>query len=225
MSNNPKIALYARVSTLTLLGQNPELQLVHLRELAKGRGFEIYKEYVDRGVSGAKERRPALDEMLRDARRGGFQLIAIAALDRLGRSTKHMVLLMEELRHLNVSLISQREGLDFSSPVGKLMFTIMSSLAEMERTILRDRITQALAAKKLIAQQTGSGWRCGRKALVTPAIIAHVQQLRAKGVSIRETAKQVGLAKSTIQRILADVPTTTSKFLPTSARNNGGTNE
>jgi DNA invertase Pin-like site-specific DNA recombinase len=222
--DSQKIALYARVSTL--LGQDPENQLVHLRAMAAGRGFEIHKEYADMGISGSKERRPALDEMLKDARRGAFQLVGIAALDRLGRSSKNMVLLLEEFQHLNISLISQRESLDFSSPMGKLMFTIMSSLAEMEKSILRDRIAQGLAAKKILAQKTGNGWRCGRKPVVTPAIVSEVQRLRAQGVSIRETARRVKLAKSTVQRILTSaVPTTSPESASTSAGNRGGQNE
>lgn len=198
-----KIALYARVSTL--LGQDPENQLIHLRQMAQGRGFEIVGEFVDKGISGAKERRPALDEMMKQARLGRFQHVGVTALDRLGRSTKHMLLMMEEFRHLNISMISIREGIEMSSPIGQLIMTVISSIAQLERSLISERIKNALAAKKMAAAATGSGWRCGRVPVVSPDIEKQILDLRREAQSIRQIAKRLGIGKSTVQRVLKEL--------------------
>ena len=195
-----RIALYARVSTL--LNQDPENQLIHLRRFAENRGFTVAGEFVDKGISGTKERRPALDEMLKRARLGEFQLIGVAALDRMGRNTKHLLIMIDELKHYGVAIISLREGIDFSSPIGEATLTIISAISQLERNLISERIKNALAAKKLAAQQTGSGWRCGRESVITPDLIGKVQELRRQGISIRKIAKQLGVGKSTVQRIL-----------------------
>jgi DNA invertase Pin-like site-specific DNA recombinase len=182
-----KIALYARVSTL--LNQDPENQLIHLRSFAKARGFEVVAELVDKGISGAKERRPALDELRQSALKGEFQLIGVAALDRLGRNTKHLLILIDELKHCSVSIISLREGIDFSSPIGQATLTIISAISQLERNLISERIKNALAAKKMAAEQSGSGWRCGRETVVTEELIKQVKELRGQGVSIRKIAK------------------------------------
>ncbi len=198
-----KIALYARVSTL--LGQDPENQLIHLRQMANARGFEIVGEFVDKGISGAKERRPALDEMIRSAKQGKFQHIGITALDRLGRSTKHMLMMMEEFRHLNVSLISLREGIEMNSPIGQLIMTVISSIAQLERSLISERIKNALAAKKIAAIATGSGWRAGRIPVVNPDIKKQIVDLRRQAFSIRQIAKKLEIGKSTVQRVLKEL--------------------
>ena len=193
-----KIALYARVSTL--LGQDPENQLVHLRSFAEGRSCEVFKEYVDAGVSGVRESRPGLDQMVRDARVGRFKLIAVAGIDRLGRSTRHILNLIHELSGYGVSLVSLRESIDFSTPTGQATLTILAAIAALERELLRERIRAALAAKKLAASRTG--WRCGRPPKLTPPIITEVRKFRAAGCSLRSIARRLGIAKSTVQRAL-----------------------
>lgn len=203
-----KIALYARVSTL--LNQDPENQLIHLRKLAENRGFKVVGEFVDKGISGTKDRRPALDEMLKRARRGEFQLIGVAALDRLGRNTKHLLIMIDELKHFNVSILSIREGIDFSSPIGAATLTIISAISQLERNLISERIKNALAAKKMAAQQMGSDWRCGRSPVITDDLVKKVHLLRSQGASIRKIAKELGIGKSTVQRIIA-VPQTAKK--------------
>lgn len=198
----PKIVLYARVSTL--LGQDPENQLIHLRQMAKARGFVIVQEFVDKGVSGAKERRPALDEMMKQARMGKFQNIGVTALDRLGRSTKHMLLMMEEFKHLNISLISMREGIEMSSPLGQMLFTLISSISQLERSLISERIRSALAAKKLAAIATGSGWRAGRISVINSGVEKQILDLRQQGFSIRQIGKKLEIGKSTVQRVLSE---------------------
>jgi len=198
-----KIALYARVSTL--LGQDPENQLIHLRQLALARGFQVVGEFVDKGISGAKERRPALDEMMKQARMGKFNHVGVTALDRLGRSTKHMLLMMEEFRHMNISLISMREGIEMNSPIGQLIMTVISSIAQLERSLISERIKNALAAKKMAAHATGSGWRCGRLPVISKEIEVQAHELRRNGLSIRQIAKKLEIGKSTVQRIVKEM--------------------
>jgi DNA invertase Pin-like site-specific DNA recombinase len=188
-----------------LLGQDPKLQLINIREFAAARGYDLIAEYVDEGISGTTERRHGLDQLLADARRGKFQVVITVALDRISRSTKHFLTLFEELQHYGgIAIISLRENLDFSSPTGKMVATILSSIAALERQMIAERIRTSLAAKKLAAEQTGSGWRCGRPTVVTPELIERVMDLHGRGLSIRriEAAIQKQAGRSTIERII-----------------------
>jgi DNA invertase Pin-like site-specific DNA recombinase len=203
------IAAYARVSTL--LGQDPEIQLSQIRTFASARGFNLAQTYVDQGVSGSKDRRPALDQLVKDARNGKFSLLVIVAIDRLARDTRHLLNLICELNHYGIAVISLRENIDFSTPMGQATLTIIGAVAQLERELIRERIRNALAAKKLAAEKTGSGWRCGRKPVITPEVTEKVLQLRQQGVSVRQIAKQVGIAKSSVQRVLKSVPSNLKK--------------
>lgn len=196
-----KAVVYARCSTL--LAQDPESQLAHLRQFAQARNFLIVSEFVDMGISGVKEKRPALDEMVKAARLGKFKVVIIAGIDRLARDTRHLLNLINELQGYGVAVISLRENIDFTTPMGQAALTIFGAVAQLERELIRERIRNALAAKKLAAQQTGSGWRCGRESVITPELIEKVQLLRQQGISIRNIAKKLGIGKSTVQRILA----------------------
>src|ERR1700674_1709078 len=131
-------AIYGRVSTLT--NQSVEMQVRDLRQLAAGRSFEIVREYFDEGVSGTKSSRPALDQMLADAKRGKFRVLLVWKLDRLGRSLAHLVRLLEEFRTYGVELVSFSEGMDFSTSTGKLMYQLVSAFAEFERDCIRERV-------------------------------------------------------------------------------------
>src|ERR1017187_5715245 len=130
-------AIYGRVSTLT--NQSTEMQVRDLRQLAGRRGLEVLHEYLDEGFSGAKSSRPALDEMLADAKRGRFRILLVWKLDRLGRSLAHLVRLLEDLRACNVELVSFSEGLDFTTTTGKLLYQMLSAFAEFERDCIRER--------------------------------------------------------------------------------------
>jgi site-specific DNA recombinase len=193
-----KVALYARTSTI--LNQDPQLQITMLEEFASNRKFKVVECYVDQ-ISGTQARRPALDRMLADAKRGKFQLVCTTALDRLGRNTKNCLQLFEELSHANVSVVSLRENLDFSSPMGKMILTVLISVAQLEKDTISERIRCALAAKKLIAARTGNGWVCGRKPLPSKHQES-VLKLRSEGVSIRGIAKQLGIGKTSVERVL-----------------------
>jgi DNA invertase Pin-like site-specific DNA recombinase len=195
-----KAATYARVSTL--LGQDPENQLIPIRQLADSRNLKIIDEHIDRGVSGSKDRRPALDEMVKAARGGKFKFLIIYSIDRLARDTRHLLNLINELSHYGVSLISLRENLDFSSPLGQATLTIIGAVAQLERELIRERIRNALAAKKLAAKQNNTNWRCGRPKVVNDKVESKALELRAKGHSIRAIARMLKVSKSSVERIL-----------------------
>lgn len=203
MQANIKAVAYARVSTL--LGQDVENQLHGIRELSKHRGFDLIQEYVDQGISGRSEKRPSLDQLIRDARKGQFKIIIIHSIDRLGRSTKHLLNLIDELRYLNVSIISIRESLDFSTPTGQMALTMLSAVAQLEAQLTSERIKTALAVKKALASKTNNGWRCGRPPL-DQELENKVILLRQEGKSIREISKHLGnISKSSVSRIIREM--------------------
>src|SRR5437773_3933748 len=136
-----RAAIYARVSTFD---QEPENQLAEVRRYVTARGWTAV-EYVDRGVSGAKDRRPALDELLRDARRRRFDVLVCWRLDRLGRNLKHLVTLLEELQVLGIAFVSLGEGIDCTTPAGRLQLHVLAALAEFERSRIAERVRAGLA--------------------------------------------------------------------------------
>src|SRR5688572_10568815 len=125
-----RAAVYARVSTAD---QTCENQLIELRRYVEARGWTITKEFVDTAVSGTKERRPALDDLVRDAKSRRFDVVCAWRLDRLGRNLKHLVVLLEELQGLGIAFVSLGEGIDCTTPAGKLQLHILAALAAFER--------------------------------------------------------------------------------------------
>ena len=132
-----RAALYMRVSTVD---QHPETQGIELREFARQRGYEIVREYVDQGVSGTKARRPALDQMLQDAHRHRFDVVVVWAVDRMARSTKHFLQVLDELNGLSIQFLSQREAIDTDGPLGRAVVVIISAIAELERSLIVERV-------------------------------------------------------------------------------------
>lgn len=197
-----KCASYSRVSTL--LNQDPKTQIQRIEGFIEARGFSLTRNYVDHGISGAKESRPALDQLLKDARLGKFKIVVVTGIDRIGRNVRHLLNLINELNHYGVSIISLRENLDFTTPMGKATLVILGAIAELERELTRERIKTSLAAKKLAAQKSGSEWTCGRPPVVNKEVIDRVLQLRRKGLSIRsiERILKGKVSRSTIFRIL-----------------------
>jgi DNA invertase Pin-like site-specific DNA recombinase len=202
--NQKSIALYARVST-AIHGQDPEHQLSPLRQMVTARGYQIFEIYVDHGISGAKERRPALDRMINDARLGRFKVIGIYSLDRLGRNTRHLINLFAELEHYGVAVISIREGVDFTTPIGRTILAVFSAVAGLERELISERIKTALAVKQTQAKLSNSGWTCGRPKVVTAELRQEISSLRAAGLSIREIARRLSVSKSTVDRVLHEL--------------------
>lgn len=205
-SNKVRTASYCRVSTF--LGQTFDGQIVPIREFCKSQGYSLFpeNEYSDLGYSGAKDRRPGLDQLLRDARAGKFKVLVVAALDRVGRNVKHLLLLLDELNALGITFVSLRESINLGTPVGRMIMTVLASIAELEREVTRQRIKETMAAKKLLAQQTGNGWRCGRPSTVTPEIIQQVLEFRSQGRSVRQIEQLLGrrISHSTIGKIVKD---------------------
>ena len=134
-----RVALYARCSTKDK-GQNPDTQLIPLREFARHRQLEIAEEYVDLGWSGAKERRPQLDRLMADAKRKKFDVVLVARFDRFARSTKHLLTALGEFQSLGINFMSHSESIDTSTPVGKMAFIMVGAGAEMERSLIRERV-------------------------------------------------------------------------------------
>ena len=191
-----RIAIYARVSTSGQ--QSVDMQLRDLRDLAANRSFEVIREYCDEGVSGSRESRPALDELLRDARRRRFDAVLVWKLDRLGRSLVHLVRLLQDLRSLGVELISFSEGLDFTTTTGKLLYQVISAFAEFERDCIRERVIAGLRNAR------AKGKRLGRPRVVVNA--TRIALLRGQGRSWSEITTETGISKGTAQRALAGLP-------------------
>ena len=189
-----KIVLYARVSTE---GQDPEVQLAALRLHAAQRGWEIFEEFVDHGFSGAKERRPALDRLMKAAWAGRFQAVLVWRFDRFARSVKHLITALEHFRSLNLNFISLQEQFDTSTPIGQAMFTIIGAMAQFERDIIRERVKAGLA------QARAKGIRLGRPT----ARIDHAELaiLQGQGLSLPEIARRLHCSRSTVKRRLREV--------------------
>ena len=187
-------ALYARVSTLS--GQDPEVQLRELRDYCNRRRWGIFGEYVDAGVSGAKERPPELDRFLYEARRRRFDAVVVYRYDRFARSLRQLVMALAEFDALGIQFVSLHEGVDTSTPNGRLVFGIFASIAEFERELIRDRVRSGLALAR------ARGQRLGRpRTHVDPEAIA---RLRANGQSWRQVASQLNVGVATVHGALKD---------------------
>lgn len=186
-----KACLYARVSTLE---QDPEVQLGALRTHAAQRSWEVVEEFVDRGVSGAKERRPALDRLIKAAWAGHFQVVLVWRFDRFARSVKHLVGALETFRSLNVGFISLQEQLDTSTPIGHAMFTIIGAMAQLERDIIRERVKAGLERART------RGVRLGRPVVEVTA--EQVGQLLRDGLSLRSIGQRLHCSRATVRRRL-----------------------
>lgn len=188
-----KAAIYARVSTTD---QHLETQLYDLRKLAANRGFEVSREYCDRGVSGSKARRPGLDAMMADARRGEFSVVLVAAFDRIARSTKNFLEIVDELNSLNIEFVSAREAIDTSGPMGRMFLTMVGSIAELERSLIVERIKAGMRRAKM------EGQRLGR----APLDIDHDALVRDRlaGMSLTDVAKKYGVSRASVVRFVKE---------------------
>jgi len=189
---NKRVALYARVSTKNN-GQDPETQLIALREYASHRGFEIIDEYVDVGISGAKDRRPELDRLMRDARRRKIDAVLVARFDRFARSTKHLVLALEEFQSLGIDFVSLNESVDTSTPMGKMIYTVIGAVAELERSLIRERVMMGLDRARR------QGKKLGRPRTLVDR--ERVSSLRAAGFSFRQIATELRISKDKAARV------------------------
>jgi DNA invertase Pin-like site-specific DNA recombinase len=192
-----RAAIYARVSTLD---QEPENQLQELRRYIAARGWTSV-EFVDRGVSGSKDKRPALDALVCDAKRRRFDVLVCWRLDRLGRNLRHLILLLDELSALGVAFVSLAEGIDATTPAGRLQLHILGAIAEFERARIQERVKAGLARAR------SQGVRLGRpRRRIDPERLATVA-----GLPDREAARRLGIPRSTLQRLLAQKPAETDR--------------
>jgi DNA invertase Pin-like site-specific DNA recombinase len=191
-AKSPRVALYARVSRGD---QNPALQIDEMKMLAERRGWDVYGMYVDQGFSGTKDRRPELDRLLKDVRRGHIDILCVWRSDRLFRSLKHMVTTVEELAALGVCFTSVTEPFDGTTPSGKLLLHVISAMAEFERAILVERVCAGLDAARR------RGTRIGRPHVRIDLERAH--DLRRAGRSFRAIALTLGIGETTVRRALS----------------------
>ena len=185
-----RCVLYLRVSSLD---QHPETQLLDLRQMAAQRGYEVVQEYTDR-ISGAKARRPGLDAMMADARRGRFDVVLVWASDRIARSVKHFLEVLDELNRIGVEYISFREQIDTGGPLGRAIIVIVSAVAELERSLIVERVRAGMRRARLEGQHIGR----------TPLVLDNlaIQQDRQRGQSLREIARGHKISTATVQRVL-----------------------
>ena len=198
-----RTALSARCSTTE---QSVEPQLDTLRSYTTARGLEVVEEYVDHGVSGSKDRRPPLDEMLAKAKRRSFDAIAVVNLDRLARSTRQLTSLAAELEALGVDLIVTDQGIDTTTPAGRLLFNVLASIGEFELDLIRERTRAGLQAARK------RGQRLGRPRVHVP--LAEARRLLERGCSISSVARKLSVARSTLKRELSKNPAAEAPVTP-----------
>jgi DNA invertase Pin-like site-specific DNA recombinase len=179
-----------RVSTVD---QHPETQLHDLRQMAVQRGFEIVQEFTDR-ISGVKAKRPGLDAMMTDARRGRFDVVLVWASDRIARSTKHFLDVLDELSRLNVEYVSFRENIDTGGPLGRAIIIIVGAVAELERNLIVERVRAGMRRARL------EGRHIGRNPLQLDD--AGIERDRRLGHSLRQIARGHRISTATVQRVL-----------------------
>jgi DNA invertase Pin-like site-specific DNA recombinase len=181
------VVVYARVSTLN--GQNPEMQLREVREYCQRREWTIVTEYIDVGISGAKEKRPELDRLLADAHHRRFDVVVVWRFDRFARSVSHLLRALENFRSQGIEFVSLSEQVDTSTPTGKMIFTVLGAVAELERSLIAERVRAG------IRNARAKGKRLGRPRSVVDA--AEVTRLRAQGASWRAVGAALGVSAAT----------------------------
>ncbi|MDC1122522.1 recombinase family protein [Nitrospinaceae bacterium] len=191
------VALYARVSTD---GQTTENQLQELRKVAGRNGWQIIQEFVDHGISGAKGRdqRPAFDEMCKGVIRKEFDLVMAWSVDRLGRSLQHLVTFLDELHSKKVDLFLHRQGIDTTTPAGKMMFQMLGVFAEFERAMIKERINAGLARAKAQGKTLG-------RPKVSLQVENKIRKLRSTGKGIRKIASELRVGVSTVKRVVDEL--------------------
>jgi DNA invertase Pin-like site-specific DNA recombinase len=182
--------------------QHPETQLNELRQFAANRGFKVVGEYIDHGYSGARARRPELDRMMQDAQRHKFDVVLVWACDRLARSTKHLLQTIDELNGMGVQFLSQREAIDTEGPLGRAIIVIVSAMAELERSIIVERVKAGMRRARLEGRQIGRArLDVNREQIVRD---------RRSGMSLTQVAKKHGVSRASVCRIVKQ----SSAFVP-----------
>jgi len=198
MNNNGNVrcAIYCRVS-LADKKQDINLQLNELKQYSQARQWETF-EYLDNGVSGAKNNRPALNQLMRDAKARKFDLVLVWKLDRFGRSLKHLLNTLDEFKALGISFVSLRDSIDLTTPTGQLMFSIIGAFAEFERNLIIERVKAGMVNAKL------KGVRIGRTPTPSHVIAKVISVFENEKSGARDISKKTGVAKSTVFRVIQD---------------------
>ena len=186
-----RCAIYARIST-TNHGQDVSMQTRELREYCERRGWTIASEYVDTGISGAKDRRPELDRLMADAHKRRFDVVAVWKFDRFARSVSHLLRALDTFRALGIEFVSLSESLDTATPAGRMVFTVLGAVAELERSLIAERVRAGLRNAR------AKGKRLGRPRVVVDA--QRIAALRDSGSSWASIAAQLGVGEGTVFR-------------------------
>ena len=187
-----RAVLYMRVSTVE---QHPETQLYDLRQMAAQRGYEIVQEYTDK-ISGVKARRPGLDEMMGDARRGRFDVVLVWACDRVARSVRHFLELLDEFNRFGVEFVSFREQIDTGGPLGRAIVVIIGAIAELERNLIVERVRAGMRRARLEGRQIGRPpLNLDREAIIRD---------RRHGDSLGTIARNHGISRTSVHRVLSE---------------------
>jgi DNA invertase Pin-like site-specific DNA recombinase len=190
-----RAVLYMRVSSLD---QHPETQLHDLRQMAAQRGYEVVAEFTDT-ISGVKARRPGLNDLLRDARRGKFDVVLVWASDRIARSVKHFLDVLDELNRLNIEFVSFREQIDTGGPLGRAVVVIIGAIAELERNLIIERVRAGMRRAKL------EGRHIGRRPLDLDR--EAILRERRHGQSLGQIARTHRISRATVHRVIHEHPT------------------
>lgn len=190
-----RAVLYLRVSTLD---QHPESQMHDVLQLAQQRGWDVVGRYVDHGISGTRAKRPGLDQLMADARHGKFDVVVCWSCDRLARSVRHFLEVLDELNHVNVAFVSYREQIDTAGPLGRALMVIVGAIAELERSLIIERVRAGMRRAKL------EGRRIGRMPIEVD--VDSLRRDRARGMSLRDIARTHRISKTTAGRLLQQPP-------------------
>jgi DNA invertase Pin-like site-specific DNA recombinase len=190
-----RAAIYARVST-TNHGQDVTMQTRELREYADRRGWTVAGEYVDEGFSGAKDRRPELDRLMQDAHKRHFDVVAVWKFDRFARSVSHLLRALDTFRVLGIEFVSLSESLDTATPAGRMVFTVLGAVAELERSLIAERVRAGLRNAR------AKGKKLGRPTVTVDS--ARIGRLRSQGRTVREIAEDLGYSRSLVHKTLAN---------------------
>jgi len=190
-------AIYARVSTSNN-GQSPEMQLRELREFCERRGWSVSEEYVDVGISGSKEDRAELNRLMADAHRRRFDAVVVWKFDRFARSVSHLLRALETFKALGIDFVSLSEQVDTSTPTGKMVFTVLGAVAELERSLIAERVRAG------IRNARAKGKRLGRPRIAVDC--ARIAALRAQGHSWGTICREMAVGKGTAQRAFYGLP-------------------
>jgi DNA invertase Pin-like site-specific DNA recombinase len=191
----PRVAIYARVST-TNHGQDVSLQTRELEQFAQARGWRLVDSYLDLGISGSKDKRPELDRLMADAHRRKFDVVIVWKFDRFARSVSHLLRALETFNALGIAFVSLSEQMDTTTPTGKMIFTVLGAVAELERSLIAERVRAGLRNAR------AKGKTLGRPHVAVDD--ARIGRLRAQGRSIREIADELGYSRSLVHKTLAN---------------------